>query len=162
MRRDADERKFERARFEGPVVIDVDEDWTALGTSRDISIGGMFVEAVERAMSIPFGAHVVVYLRMSGDIVALPGVVRWTKNDGIGLQFGSIGARETHVISEAVARHAPSGTHERAARLTSPCPSPFPQASLEEEAAGAATSEEEAFAELAAARRAPSRRTRGT
>ncbi|HEX4517795.1 MAG TPA: hypothetical protein VH054_29840 [Polyangiaceae bacterium] len=31
------------------------------------------------------------------------------------MQFGLLGARETHAITEAVARHAPSGTRERAA-----------------------------------------------
>jgi len=28
----------------------------------------------------------------------LPGVVRWAKPNGFGVQFGSLGARETHAI----------------------------------------------------------------
>ena len=31
---------------------------------------------------------------------ALPGVVRWNRDDGMGVQFGLIGARETHAITE--------------------------------------------------------------
>lgn len=115
MRNAADKRRFQRVRFEEPVVIDVEDDWTTLGTAGDVSVGGIFVEAVDSAMSIPFGANVVVHVRVSGEILALSGVVRWTRNGGIGVQFGLLGARETHAITEAIARHAPSGTRERAA-----------------------------------------------
>jgi hypothetical protein len=31
---------------------------------------------------------------------ALPGVVRWNRDGGMGVQFGLIGARETHAITE--------------------------------------------------------------
>jgi type IV pilus assembly protein PilZ len=34
----------------------------------------------------------------------LPGIVRWAKPDGFGVQFGSLGARETHAISELLKR----------------------------------------------------------
>jgi hypothetical protein len=30
----------------------------------------------------------------------LPGIVRWTKQDGMGVQFRLLGARETHAITE--------------------------------------------------------------
>jgi len=117
MRNTTDKRQHQRVRFEEPVVIDVENDWTALGTAADVSVGGIFVEAVDGAMSIPFGASVTVHVRVSGEILALPGVVRWTRNGGIGVQFGLLGVRETHAITEAIARHAPSGTRERAAAL---------------------------------------------
>jgi type IV pilus assembly protein PilZ len=115
MRNATDKRKFQRVRFEEPVVFDVENDWTALGTAADVSVGGIFVEAVDSATSIPFGANVTVHVRVSGELLALPGVVRWTRDGGIGVQFGLLGARETHVITEAIARHAPSGVRERAA-----------------------------------------------
>jgi len=111
----SDKRQFQRVRFEEPVVIDVEDSWTTLGTAADVSVGGIFVEAVDSAMSIPFGANVTVHVRVSGEIFGLPGVVRWSRNGGIGVQFGLLGARETHAITEAIARHAPSGTRERAA-----------------------------------------------
>jgi len=115
MRPEADKRRFERAPIEEPVVIDVENEWTALGTSGDLSLGGMFIEAVDGTLAIPFGTPVVVHVRLSGELIALPAVVRWTRSGGIGVQFGSLGARETHAITEAVARHAPSRTRERAA-----------------------------------------------
>ena len=31
---------------------------------------------------------------------ALPAVVRWVRNGGMGVQFGLLGARETHTITE--------------------------------------------------------------
>lgn len=98
-------------------MIDVENEWTALGTAADVSVGGIFVEAVDSATSIPFGANVVVHVRVSGEVLALPGVVRWTRSGGVGVQFGLLGVRETHAITEAIARHAPSGMRERAATL---------------------------------------------
>jgi type IV pilus assembly protein PilZ len=38
-----------------------------------------------------------------GDL-RLPAIVRWTKPDGFGVQFGSLGARETHAISQLLKR----------------------------------------------------------
>jgi type IV pilus assembly protein PilZ len=36
---------------------------------------------------------------------ALPGIVRWTNAHGMGVQFGLLGAKETHTITELVAAH---------------------------------------------------------
>jgi hypothetical protein len=43
-----------------------------------------------------------VHITLPGQKVAfaLPCVVRWTGADGMGVQFGLIGARETHAITE--------------------------------------------------------------
>ncbi len=71
----------------------------APGVGKDISLGGMFVETHAPAA---FGSSVVVRMRLPGtkDDLILPGVVRWTRDDGMGVQFGLIGARETHAITE--------------------------------------------------------------
>jgi len=68
------------------------------GTARDIGLGGIFVESSE---SLAFGTEVVIvtHLGGTGAPVRLPGVVRWTKVNGFGVQFGLLGARETHLIS---------------------------------------------------------------
>ena len=70
----------------------------ALGTARDIGIGGVFIESSEL---LPFGTEVVVVGRLPGAAseLRLPGVVRWTKADGFGVQFGLLGAHATHAIS---------------------------------------------------------------
>ena len=69
------------------------------GIGKDISLGGMFIETRAPA---PFGTEVEVVTSLPGEAVALtlPAVVRWTKPSGMGVQFGLIGARETHMITE--------------------------------------------------------------
>lgn len=74
-----------------------------VGLAKDISIGGMFVECTE---VLPFGAEVIIVGRFPGAKadLRLPGIVRWNKPSGFGVQFGSLGARETHAISELLKR----------------------------------------------------------
>lgn len=66
---------------------------------KDISVGGMFLEAGEQP---PFGTALTIVGRLPGakKDVSLPAVVRWTKLQGFGVQFGLLGALETHLISE--------------------------------------------------------------
>ncbi|MFO0671269.1 MAG: PilZ domain-containing protein [Polyangiaceae bacterium] len=73
------------------------------GRAHDISLGGMFVLAGE---SPPFGAEVTLRFRIPGDAheLALPGIVRWVRTDGMGIQFLPFGVRETHAITEWVKR----------------------------------------------------------
>jgi type IV pilus assembly protein PilZ len=62
---------------------------------------------VRTASPLPFGAELVVHLLLPGQKApfALPGVVRWTRaGEGMGVQFGLIGARETHAITELTSR----------------------------------------------------------
>jgi Tfp pilus assembly protein PilZ len=67
--------------------------------ARDISIGGMFLEA---SQSPAFGTELTIVGRLPGakNDLKLPGVVRWVKPGGFGVQFGLLGALETHVLSE--------------------------------------------------------------
>lgn len=69
------------------------------GRARDISVGGMFIET---AASVRFSSELVVHITLPGQKApfVLPGVVRWSGKDGMGIQFGLIGARETHAITE--------------------------------------------------------------
>lgn len=69
------------------------------GTSRDISIGGMFIEA---SHALPFNTELTIECELGGPKarVSLPAVVRWSKPDGFGVQFGLLGARETHIITQ--------------------------------------------------------------
>jgi type IV pilus assembly protein PilZ len=69
------------------------------GQAKDISLGGMFIETPTPP---PFAAELTVHVTLPGQKApfALPGVVRWTRADGMGVQFGLIGARETHAITE--------------------------------------------------------------
>lgn len=67
--------------------------------AKDISVGGMFLQA-EAAPS--FGTELTIVGTLPGakKPVRLPAIVRWVKPNGFGVQFGLLGALETHVISE--------------------------------------------------------------
>ncbi|HSY21754.1 MAG TPA: PilZ domain-containing protein [Polyangiaceae bacterium] len=75
------------------------------GRATDISLGGMFVAT---STPLPFGSEIVVYMAFPKQrgTFALGGVVRWTHAGGMGIQFGLLGARETHAIAN-VQRPAP-------------------------------------------------------
>ena len=67
--------------------------------AKDISVGGMYLDASEQPS---FGTELTIVGRLPGakKDVRLPAVVRWTKPGGFGVQFGLLGALETHLISE--------------------------------------------------------------
>jgi type IV pilus assembly protein PilZ len=69
------------------------------GRAKDISLGGMFIETTR---PLPFSAEVTIHVTLPSQKApfALPGVVRWNRDGGMGVQFGLIGARETHAITE--------------------------------------------------------------
>jgi type IV pilus assembly protein PilZ len=70
------------------------------GRAKDISVGGMFVET---EVPLAFGVELVVHVTLPGQKsqFALPAVVRWSRvGEGMGVQFGLLGARETHAITE--------------------------------------------------------------
>lgn len=70
---------------------------------RDLSLGGCFLECETPQ---PFGTAVVVLLELPGlldekgkpALATIAATVRWTKNAGMGVQFGSMGVRETHAL----------------------------------------------------------------
>ena len=93
-------RRYQRAPIDVELAFSVTgEQERFTGRSKDISLGGMFV-LTERPPA--FGVQVVVHIMLPGQKApfALPGVVRWCRPDGMGVQFGLIGARETHAITE--------------------------------------------------------------
>jgi type IV pilus assembly protein PilZ len=53
---------------------------------------------------LPFAAELVLHVVLPGQKseFALPSVVRWVGGGGMGVQFGLIGARETHAITQYV------------------------------------------------------------
>lgn len=71
------------------------------GRVGDLSIGGMFFLGEGK---LAFGTKVTVNIRFPKPSGALdfPAVVRWLGEGGIGLQFGLVGAKETHAIAQAV------------------------------------------------------------
>lgn len=94
-----DKRSHPRTPISGEVSCELSTGGSIQGEARDISIGGMYIESTE---AISFGTEVTIALRLPNSKagIRLPGVVRWLKPGGFGVQFGLLGARETHAISE--------------------------------------------------------------
>jgi hypothetical protein len=69
------------------------------GRATDISLGGMFITT---DVPLAFSTDLVVHVRLprQRSEFAIPAVVRWVGATGMGVQFGLIGARETHAITE--------------------------------------------------------------
>ena len=64
--------------------------------SKDISHGGMFLSG---QAPCPVGTELMLSFDLPGvGLTQLPAFVRWHRVDGFGVQFGLLGARETHAI----------------------------------------------------------------
>lgn len=101
-----EQRRYARAPVDSPASFSIKGTADKRdGLCKDISIGGMFVETASPAS---FGADVIVHVTLPGSNapLALPGVVRWIRDGGMGIQFGLLGARETHIITEISRKHA--------------------------------------------------------
>jgi len=92
-------RSYPRIAVEMTVSCERAGEPALVAAARDIGLGGIFIES--SAPPPPFGSAVVVVGRLPGTTaeLRLPGIVRWVKKDGFGVQFDSLGARETHAIS---------------------------------------------------------------
>lgn len=105
-----EQRRFARAPINSPGSFSVKGSTDKRdGLVKDISVGGTFVET---AMPAAFGAQIFVYVALPGADapMALPGVVRWVRDGGMGIQFGLLGAVETHVITEIGRKHEASSS----------------------------------------------------
>lgn len=94
-----DKRLHARAPIDATLVCERPDGASFAVQAKDISVGGMYLDAPEQP---PFGTKVTMVGLLPGakKEVRLPAVVRWTKPGGFGVQFGLLGALETHVISE--------------------------------------------------------------
>lgn len=103
-----EQRRYTRTPIDAPLVFFVKgQPARRQGVAKDIALGGMFVETDAPA---PFNAEIVVHLQLPGaeEVRAMPGIVRWVSANGMGVQFGLLGAVETHLITEINRKHAGS------------------------------------------------------
>lgn len=101
-----EQRRYARAPLDKPASFSIKGETGAReGIAKDIAVGGMFIETSAPAS---FGANVIIHVELPGQEgpVALPGVVRWVRDGGMGVQFGLLGAVETHTITEISRKHA--------------------------------------------------------
>jgi uncharacterized protein (TIGR02266 family) len=96
-------RDAERCAIELVVVIQTEDNAPLRGLSRDIGIGGMFIRT---ETPIAYGSSVVLKITLPtrASPLELTGVVRWMSDDGMGIQFDSMGALETYEITKLVGR----------------------------------------------------------
>jgi hypothetical protein len=94
-----EKRRHARVQVDLPVTCTTSAGSAVGGIARDLSLGGLFIESSE---SFPFGTQLTITIRIPGglDESRMPGVVRWSKPGGIGVQFGLLGAKETHLLAE--------------------------------------------------------------
>jgi len=93
-------RRFRRSPVDIPV-----EFWERgssdrrVGRAKDLSQGGMLIET---ASPHAFSTEIVIRLPSAqrGGATELGAIVRWNHSSGMGVQFGLLGARETHAIAE--------------------------------------------------------------
>ena len=78
------------------------------GVATDVSLGGVFIETEHRP---DFGSEIGVELQIGGKLgkISCTGTVRWSSARGFGMQFGLLGARETHGLITLVGQL--KGTH---------------------------------------------------
>ena len=94
-----DKRSHPRVPLSAEVVCEMSGGGSVTGQAKDISVGGMFIES-EAQVGFNMQVTIVVRLPNTKAESRLPGVIRWIKPGGFGVQFGLLGARETHAISE--------------------------------------------------------------
>ena len=75
--------------------------------SRNVSLGGMYLVTTE---SLPYGTKVEleIFLPALKEDVQIEGVVRWNKGDGLGVQFGSLRAREVWAFNQLFKESEPA------------------------------------------------------
>jgi hypothetical protein len=94
----AGRRVHERYDRKLPVVI-VHGEREIHCTTRNISLGGLFVDTGEK---LPFGAKARVRMRLPAlkEQTEVPVTVRWITDEGIGVQFGSLRALEVWALNQ--------------------------------------------------------------
>lgn len=78
------------------------------GVTRNVSLGGMLIEG--EATAIPFGAEVKVRLSLPAQKLEaeIPSTVRWVQGGTIGIQFGSLRAKEQWALNQLLKGATPS------------------------------------------------------
>lgn len=92
-----DKREHPRKIIETEVAFQVGDGPRQEARCHDLSLGGMFIDTES---PLPYGTAVRLFLRLPGlRETTVAATVRWSKPDGMGVQFGVMGARETHALT---------------------------------------------------------------
>lgn len=99
----SEQRKHPRKLTDLPVVF-VGADGTRQTSSfRDLSLGGGFIVTADPP---PYETKLELEVHFAGfdGQSRIAATVRWTQPDGMGVQFGVMGARETHALLSLLAQ----------------------------------------------------------
>jgi hypothetical protein len=101
-----EKRRHARVQVELPVTCTTAEGTAVGGIAKDLSLGGLFIEC---SQGFAFGTKLSITIRLPGgqDESKIPGVVRWNKAGGVGVQFGLLGAKETHLLAQLMRQGKP-------------------------------------------------------
>jgi hypothetical protein len=103
-----DRRHYLRNELRSPVEFTgADPKIVTFGFAIDLSSGGAFVQTDFPARS---GSSIVLRLWRPGwaTELALPGVVRWARPGGMGIEFAPVGWREKGLIDDLVGDSLPA------------------------------------------------------
>ena len=94
-----EKRRHSRVPFRTAFSCESPDGKVFAALATDMSLGGMFLEC---DTAPAFGTQLTLIGRLPGaeTLLRLPAVVRWSKPNGVGLQFGPLGARETHALTQ--------------------------------------------------------------
>ena len=98
-------RQHLRVRVRQSAVCELDGPGSLPAVVADVSLGGARLEC---DAAPEYGAKLTVVVQLPGatDPSRLPGTVRWTSPGVFGVQFGPLGARDTHHLARLIAREA--------------------------------------------------------
>lgn len=95
-------RQYERHVVALDVAFTVEGE-RVTGKSRDVSLGGMFIETRQ---SLPYGTQFSLEVKLPAlpDPVEIDATVRWVGPEGMGVQWGMLRAKETWAINQLTKR----------------------------------------------------------
>ncbi len=95
-------REGERREIALEVVFQTEDGEPTRGVSRDIGIGGMFIRTSAPAA---YGSEIKLSITLPtrAATLELTATVRWMSDEGMGVQFGLMGAKETYEITKLIA-----------------------------------------------------------
>jgi type IV pilus assembly protein PilZ len=98
----SEHRQHPRKNLTSPVAFQTGAGPRIEATCQDVSLGGMYIETSE---PLAYGTKLRVFLWLPGlrHEAQIEGIVRWWKPTGMGVQFGVMGARETHALTTLLA-----------------------------------------------------------
>lgn len=93
-----EKRRHRRVEYRTEITCTPEGGEPFVAHSKDVSLGGMFVESERNPV---FGTKLVVEMDFPGQKtrLSLPCIVRWNMPEGFGVQFGLLGAKETHALT---------------------------------------------------------------